>query len=91
MYTLRIIEPNGSIRNQLLGNTYETVQKDSSEKLFNSVFCEYFNVKDHDKARDDEGYESIVSFVISGFIYPIELGQKAFIMMENGKTFEKIN
>jgi hypothetical protein len=80
MYTLRIIEKDGQVSNQSLGENYSVTYK---------ATC-----KDYEKvasgAVTNERTYAIVVGNDGKVVFPIFDNIKYFIMTENGKTFEKL-
>ena len=80
MYTLRIIEQNGQVSNQSLGENYSVTHKET---------C-----KDYEKvasvAITNERTYAIVVGNSGKVVFPLFDDRQYFIMTESGKTFEKL-
>ena len=92
MYTLRKVKRKETI-NHYLGKDYVYVDRfsneDSFRKHYNNVFKE-----NHEANLDYSSTESsknVLGFLITDIIYPIYKDESAYIMTENGKTFERLN
>jgi len=80
MYTLRIVEKDGQIMNHYLGDNYSVTTKEVAEvyeKLETMVVA-------------NENTYAILVGNDGKFILPLLNHKKYFIMMESGKTFEKL-
>lgn len=81
MYTLRIIEKNGQISNQSLGENYSVTYKATCrghyEKIANGVFT-------------NERTYAIIVGNDGKTVFPLFNNKKYFVMTESGKTFEKL-
>ena len=80
MYTLRIIEKDGQVSNQNLGENYSVTHKGT---------C-----KDYEKvaanAITNERTYAIVIGNDGKVVFPLFDNKKYFIVTENGKTFERL-
>jgi len=79
MYTLRIIEKDGSIQNFYLGNSYKRL--DHKTPAYKEIVRESY---------PDILTDKIPCIVLSGASYIIHEDQRAYIVSENGNTFEKL-
>ena len=80
MYTLRIIEQDGQVSNQNLGENYSVTYK---------ATCNDYE-KVASAAITNERTYAIVVGNNGKVVFPILDNRKYFIMTENGKTFENL-
>lgn len=89
MYTLRVLHPSGDEQNYYLGDLYKVTSKDKSPENFRLTYSSY--LEEHiDLQVDDEGalYGFITSYVQG--VQPLYKSSKYYIVMESGKTFQKL-
>jgi hypothetical protein len=88
MYTLRVLHPSGDEQNYYLGNLYKVTAKDKSLENFKLTYKSY--LEEHiDVELIEEGLYSFLTSYISG-ILPLYSSSKYYIVMESGKTFQKL-
>ena len=105
MYTLRIIldDDRKPVTNHYLGRVYHLSSKHTpihedapiTETAFDDAYRAYHRLGDDAIFdRNDKNYQNTYYFVVGEggeTIIPIGANDKAYIMTESGKTFEKIN
>jgi hypothetical protein len=95
MFILRRISGDGVEMNFELGQTYTIVERFFAYESFEREFERFFNrphVADMDPTSD-EMTKKVYAFVGTDGglnIYPLYLGQKAYIMTDSGKTFNNL-
>lgn len=89
MYTLRVLHPSGEEQNYYLADLYKVTLKTKSPENFKSTYESY--LEEHiDLQLDDEGalYGFITSYTQG--VQPLYKSIKYYIVMESGKTFQKL-
>lgn len=82
MFYLRRVFLDGRESNQVVGESYSYVHKDTAPEEFNSLSKFHFN--------GDHGENCFAFIANGGFCQPIYLHEKSYIMTESGKTFEML-
>ena len=88
MYTLRVLHPSGDEQNYYLGDLYKITLKDKSPENFKLTYNSY--VDEHiDLEMIDEGLYGFITSYVQG-VQPLYKSSKYYIVMESGKTFQKL-
>jgi hypothetical protein len=88
MYTLRVIHPSGDEQNYYLGDLYKVTKKDKSPDNFRLTYDCY--IEDHiDLEVREEGLYGFITSEVTG-VLPLYDTRKYYIVMESGKTFQKL-
>lgn len=94
MYTLRTVEANQKQTNQLIGDLYSFVDRDSNEEEFSDIFKDLFgkpHVADLDDTADDHT-KNVYGFIQHlGCTIPLYKENAYYIMTESGKTFSNLS
>jgi len=95
MFTLRTITLDGLECNQSIGDYYVYVSRERNYEAFSIHFEKYFEMKhvaDLDGTSDKYTKETYGFLVYQGGsqTMPLYIGQKSFIMTDDGKTFDNI-
>jgi len=80
MYTLRIIEQNGQVSNQNLGDNYSVTYKATCKEYEKIASVAITNEKTYAIVVGNDGKD----------VFPLFDNKKYFVMTESGKTFEKL-
>lgn len=94
MYTLRTILDNIQTNN-CLGKNYQVIERYTNYEEFQKTYLQ-FHKKTHVADMDSESNnysKQTYAFVISNNgseIHPLYIGNKNYIMTENGKTFSNL-
>jgi len=88
MYTLRVLHQSGDEQNYYLGDLYKVTLMDKSPDNFKSTYNSY--VEEHiDLEMIDEGLYGFITSYVQG-VRPLYNSNKYYIVMESGKTFQKL-
>lgn len=89
MYTLRVLHPSGDEQNYYLGDLYKVTLKDKSPDNFKLTYDSY--VKEHINLEVDveDGLYGFITSYSQG-VQPLYKSNKYYIVMESGKTFQKL-
>lgn len=94
MYTLRTVEANQKQTNQLIGDLYSFVERDSNYEEFYDIFKELFgkaHVADGCETADDHT-QNVYGFIQHmGNTIPLYKNGSYYIMTEYGKTFSNLS
>jgi hypothetical protein len=88
MFILRSIYPEGTVRNEILGDEYQIVRKDDNKESWKESLDHLYpglSPKDKEKRGED-----IHSIVYCGRIIPLYFNWKYYIMLPEGKTFDNL-
>ena len=88
MYTLRVLHQSGEEQNYYLGDLYKVTLKEKSLENFKLTYDSY--LKAHiDLEIIDEGLYGFITSYVNG-VQPLYKSSKYYIVMESGKTFQKL-
>jgi hypothetical protein len=89
MYTLRVLHPRGDEQNYYLGDLYKVTLKHKSPDNFKLTYDCY--VKEHINLEVDveDGLYGFITSYSQG-VQPLYKSNKYYIVMESGKTFQKL-
>ena len=88
MYTLRVLHQSGEEQNYYLGDLYKVTLKKKSLENFKLTYDSY--LKEHiDLEMIDEGLYGFITSYVQG-VHPLYKSNKYYIVMESGKTFQKL-
>ena len=89
MYTLRVLHPCGDEQNYYLGDLYKVTLKNKSPENFKLTYTSYLEEHIDLQVDDEDGlYGFIISYAQGAL--PLCSNSKYYIVMESGKTFQKI-
>lgn len=88
MYTLRVLHPSGDEQNYYLGDLYKITVWDKSPDNFKLTYDSYVD-KHIDLEMKDEGLYGFITSYTQG-VQPLYESNKYYIVMESGKTFQKL-
>ena len=88
MYTLRVLHLTGDEQNYYLGDLYKVTLKDKSPDNFKLIYDSY--VDEHiDLEKINGGLYGFITSYVNG-VQPLYKSNKYYIVMESGKTFQKL-
>lgn len=94
MFTLRRYSGSGVQMNQMIGDGYTLIDRESNYDDFCKTFEAIFqrkHVADLDETSDKDT-KDCYAFVCNGsFVQPLYKNQKNFIMTSGGKTFDNVS
>lgn len=88
MYTLRVLHLTGDEQNYYLGDLYKVTLKDKSPDNFKLTYDSYLEEHIDLVMIEEECYGFITSYVNG--VQPLYKSNKYYIVMESGKTFQKL-
>ena len=93
MLVLRRFSEEGIEMNQVIGNAYTLINRETNQEKFRELFRSYFktnHVADNDPTSTKES-KNCYGFVCEGaLIQALYKNQKAFMMTESGQTFDNL-
>lgn len=92
MFTLRRISQNGVQMNYQIGHEYTLIMREYNYRDFAETFELKFKRPLADDNKPDSDDASIHAFLVNGSeILPLYRDQPAYIMSENGTTFDNVS
>lgn len=93
MFTLRRVTQSNVEINQVIGDSYTLVDRESSPNNFRVDFEKFFekpHVADLDPKSDKDTRECYALLHFKGDTQPLYKNDQNYIMTENGKTFKNL-
>lgn len=94
MYTLRTINPRGEQFNELIGDKYSFISRNTSYDMFTKIFQDYYDiphVSDGCKTSSEYTRNCHGFIIIKGDPSPILIDHSYYIMTDSGKTFSNLS
>jgi len=94
MYTLRMVDSNQKQTNQLIGNIYSLIDRNSNYNEFSGNFRMLFgksHVADLDENSDEHTKNVYAILDFMGDMIPLYKDTAYYIMTESGKTFSNLS